>query len=95
MSSLVIHIISGKTAILEIRNSPGDFGLFSISQDSYVMGYKDNPLFALEQSLVNERLYIAPLPDGRIIVRENIRLDKESEKWMLDSRSDDFSIFNH
>lgn len=89
-----IIIENERSAFLKIGNSSNDFGVFSKSKTDFFIGFKENPLFEINHSLVNERWFIEVLPEGKKIPHQNIFLNKEIEEWFKNSCCTDFSIIN-
>src|SRR4030065_227226 len=83
-----------RSAFLKIENSSDDFGVSSKSKTDFFIGFKENPLFEINHSLVDERWFIEVLPEGKQIPHQNFFLNKEVEEWLRNSCCTDFSILN-
>lgn len=94
MRKMEIVIENDKSALLEVKNSPNDFGVFSKSQTDFFIGFENEPLFEVSQSLVNERWFFDVSPNGRKIRPENIICNEQTDRWLRDSCCSDLSIFN-
>lgn len=94
MTGMRIVIESEKTASLAIANQADDFGLFSASQDDFLLGFRSAPLFEIDHSPVEERWFFDLLPDGRRVPRVDVVFDEQAGRWLRDSRCTDFSIFS-
>jgi hypothetical protein len=94
MTGIRIEIENEKTASLAIANPANDFGLFSASQDDYLLGFKSAPLFEINHSPVEERWFFDVFPDGRRIPRADVAFNEQVGRWLRDSCCTDFSVFN-
>lgn len=94
MGKIEISIENDKSAHLKVENSLNNFGVYPKAKNDYVVGFENNPLFAINHSLVNERWFFEVLPDGGKIPCENIIFDEGIDRWLRDSCCSDFSIFS-
>jgi hypothetical protein len=94
MREMDIIIENDKSAILEIRDSLNNFGVFPKSQSEFFIGFEDEPLFDVNQSLVNERWFFDISANGRKLRQENIIFNEVTDRWLRDSCCTDFSILN-
>lgn len=95
MRKMEIVIENDKSALLEVKNSPNDFGVFSKSQTDFFIGFENEPLFEVSQSLVNERWFFDVPQNGRKIRQEDIIFNESTDQWLRDSCCSDFSILNY
>lgn len=94
MSKVEIIIENDKSALLEVKNSANDFGVFTKTQSDFSIGFRNYPLYEVSQSLVNERWFFDVLPDGSKIRQEEIIFNDPVNQWLRDSCCSDFSILN-
>ncbi len=82
-----------RTALLEIQGAPRGFGLHARSSDECTLGFDDAPLYRIERSYPEERLFVETIPGGIGIRRERVAFENGADDWLRDSSCTDCSLF--
>lgn len=94
-SRINIRIENKKTALLEVCNSLNNLAVTQVSPDTFRIVFRENPLYEIEYSLVNERLFIETFQGRDGFGNGHLSFSEEIESWLGDTCCDDFSVFSH